>query len=53
MVVQRLEEIPGICENSKCEYAHSFELYDSEKVKKDSTGDYVKCYGCKQKIYLD
>lgn len=53
MAIQRLEEVPAICENSSCSYAHSFELYDTDTVKRDSIGDYVKCYGCKWKIYLD
>lgn len=53
MAIQRYEEIPAICQNSECQYAESFELYDTDSVKKDDIGDYVICYGCKHKLYLD
>lgn len=53
MAIQRLEEVPAVCQNSECQYAESFELYDTDTVKKDEIGDYVLCYGCKHKLYLD
>lgn len=53
MAIQRLEEVPAICQNSECTHAEEFELYDTDTVKTDDIGDYVKCRGCKQKLYLD
>lgn len=51
--LQRYEEVPAVCENNKCEGAGSFELYDTDTVKRDKIGDYVRCYYCKRKIYLE
>jgi len=53
MAIQRLEEVPGVCENNKCSSAGCFELYDTDEVKTDKKGDYVECYDCGRKIYLE
>jgi len=52
MTIQRLEEIPAVCENEKCDNYKFFELYDTDEVKIERGCDYVICYYCKKKIYI-
>ncbi len=52
MTIQRLKEIPAVCENEKCDDYKAFELYDTDKVKTVERRDYVICYGCNKRIYL-
>lgn len=54
MTIQLKEEIPAICTNQACMNYQAFELYDVEDVKEDKNKkDYIECYECKSKIYLD
>lgn len=46
-------EFPAICLNKKCKDYKSFELHEFTEIKKDKKGDYVRCYCCKKKIYLE
>ena len=51
--LQRYEEVGAVCENNECENAGDWEQYDTDTVKTDEIGDYVRCYYCKMKIYLE
>lgn len=53
MAIQLREDIPGVCENKECENYRAFELYEVEEVKTENKKDYIECYYCKQKIWLD
>ena len=58
MAIQRLEEIPAICQNKKCSNYKTFEMYDVDDVLtdiRDSEGDkdYFICEWCGKRIYLD
>ena len=46
------EEEPVICYNQLCPDYKSFELRDVEEVERDHKGDFYKCRGCNQKIYV-
>lgn len=51
--LQRYEETPAFCKNENCDNFKCFELYDVEDIKNDGDKDYVICYECKQKTYID
>lgn len=52
MTIQRLEEVPAICENEECENVGVWEVVDVEDVQDDEEGGFVLCPECKQKIRI-
>ena len=54
MAIQLYEEIPAVCKNPDCEDIGAFVLYDvDEIVIGEDKKEYVICYECKCKIYID